>query len=441
MNKSAFYSAGGYIQLPEKHIKAYVDAFCDEFKRTDTDTKLMHLCYALDNGYDMLSEIREFLDNHPEISEDSIKSTLARFIAHMRYPGGDRYVMDRLDTADYIAELLTLDEVCELLIIEIRLRFSYVEDNSDIRFSQSYLRWDKLSSITKSVGTEWLKKYIINPTGYYPVNLDEIMKENHWLELTGKYMQSDWYDEKLKLVYPSPFEEKIIDEFNQKSKADYRFVLGAPAEPWRGNPLKAKVIILSLNPGFKHGINDKVKDLVDIRHREGAMAELCNSLSFQARGLLYQQDYYVKNHKEYQSKKAAGLKNVGYGDALNEIGDYYWYNNINRLNINNQDEFEFFSNFAIIQYCAYTSVSFKDFPKGIVLPSQMLTKELIRHLVYNRKEVLFVIMRSPGKWKSLLDPDVWEKMQSRLIINRNMSQSLSEKNLGKYGFKKINNSL
>lgn len=30
MNKSAFYSAGGYIQLPEKHIKAYVDEFCDE---------------------------------------------------------------------------------------------------------------------------------------------------------------------------------------------------------------------------------------------------------------------------------------------------------------------------------------------------------------------------------------------------------------------------
>lgn len=102
-----------------------------------------------------------------------------------------------------------------------------------------------------------------------------------------------------------------------------------------------------------------------------------------------------------------------------------------------QDEFEFFSNFAIIQYCAYTSVSFKDFPKGIVLPSQMLTKELIRHLVYNRKDVLFVIMRSPSKWKSLLDPDVWQKMQSRLIINRNMSQSLSKKNLGEVEYSSI----
>lgn len=52
MNKGSFYSAGGYLQLPEKHIKAYVDAFCDEFKRTDTETKLMHLCYAADKGYE-----------------------------------------------------------------------------------------------------------------------------------------------------------------------------------------------------------------------------------------------------------------------------------------------------------------------------------------------------------------------------------------------------
>ena len=122
------------------------------------------------------------------------------------------------------------------------------------------------------------------------------------------------------------------------------------------------------------------------------------------------------------------------GDALNEIGDYYWYNNINRLNINHQKEYEFFRNFAIVQYCAYTSVSFKDFPRGVVLPSQELTKKLIRYLAYEREDVAFVIMRSAAKWKELLDADVWEKMQSRLIVNKNMSQSLSENNLGKKNF-------
>jgi hypothetical protein len=69
-----------------------------------------------------------------------------------------------------------------------------------------------------------------------------------------------------------------------------------------------------------------------------------------------------------------------------------------------------------------------------VLPSQELTKKLIRYLAYEREDVVFVIMRSAAKWKELLDADVWEKMQSRLIVNKNMSQSLSENNLGKKNF-------
>ena len=69
-----------------------------------------------------------------------------------------------------------------------------------------------------------------------------------------------------------------------------------------------------------------------------------------------------------------------------------------------------------------------------MLPSQELTKKLIRYLAYEREDVVFVIMRSAAKWKKLLDADVWEKMQSRLIVNKNMSQSLSENNLGKKNF-------
>ena len=241
-------------------------------------------------------------------------------------------------------------------------------------------------------------------------------------------------NENIKIVYPNPYEEQVIDEFNRNAKEDYKYVLGAPAEPWRGNPLKAKVVILSLNPGFKLGVNDEVKDNVDIRLREGAMSELCNTLTFKVDGLLFPQEYYVKGHEEYKEKCSINLSNVDYGDALNEIGDYYWYNNINRLNINHQKEYEFFRNFAIVQYCAYTSVSFKDFPRGVVLPSQELTKKLIRYLAYEREDVAFVIMRSAAKWKELLDADVWEKMQSRLIVNKNMSQSLSENNLGKKNF-------
>lgn len=84
MRRIAFYPVGGErVSLPVRHIKAYVDDYCHEFGQTDTDTKLMHLLYVADKGFDILSHIREFLDNHPEIAQDSIKQTLAYFVSHL----------------------------------------------------------------------------------------------------------------------------------------------------------------------------------------------------------------------------------------------------------------------------------------------------------------------------------------------------------------------
>ena len=435
MRRIAFYPVGGErVSLPERHIKAYVDDYCHEFGQTDTDSKLMHLLYVADKGFDILSPIREFLDNHPEIAQDSIKQTLAYFVSHLRYPEGDRYVDDQFAMANYLKETLSLEKVLDLLMMEIRLRFSYTEDDKSVNFTQKYLRWDSLASLKKSLKSEELLKCMVNPTGYYSVSESDIVKENLWPKLVGEYKRSHWYNEDIKIVYPNPYEEQVIDEFNRKAKEDCKYVLGAPAEPWRGNPLKAKVVILSLNPGFKLGVNDKVQYEKYRGPLEDAMSELINTLSFQVKGFLTPQDYYVKSHEEFKKKYSVKNVYVPYGDALNEIGDYYWYNNINRLNINHQKEYEFFRNFAIVQYCAYTSVSFKDFAKGVVLPSQELTKKLIRYLAYEREDVVFVIMRSAAKWKDLLDADVWEKMQSRLIVNKNMSQSLSENNLGKKNF-------
>ena len=435
MRRIAFYPVGGErVSLPERHIKAYVDDYCHEFGQTDTDTKLMHLLYVADKGFDILSHIREFLDNHPEIAQDSIKQTLAYFVSHLRYPEGDRYVDDQFAMANFLKETLSLEKVLDLLMMEIRLRFSYTEDDKSVNFTQKYLRWDSLASLKKSLKSEELPKCMVNPTGYYSVSESDIVKENLWPTLVGEYMRSHWYNENIKIVYPNPYEEQVIDEFNRNAKEDYKYVLGAPAEPWSGNPLKAKVVILSLNPGFKLGVNDNVQYEKYRAPLEDAMAELINTLSFQVRGLLTPQESYVKSHKEFKEKYSMEGSQVLCGDALNEIGDYYWYNNINRLNINHQKEYEFFRNFAIVQYCAYTSVSFKDFPRGVVLPSQELTKKLIRYLAYEREDVVFVIMRSAAKWKELLDADVWEKMQSRLIVNKNMSQYLSENNLGKKNF-------
>ena len=318
MRRIAFYPVGGErVSLPERHIKAYVDDCCHEFGQTDTDSKLMHLLYVADKGFDILSHIREFLDNHPEIAQDSIKQTLAYFVSHLRYSEGDRYVDDQFAMANYLKETLSLEKVLDLLMMEIRLRFSYTEDDKSVNFTQKYLRWDSLASLKKSLTSEDLLKRIVNPSGFYCVSESDIVKENLWPKLQGDYMRSHWYNEDIKIVYPNPYEEQIINEFNRNVKEDYKYVLGAPAEPWRGNPLKAKVVILSLNPEFKLGVNDNVQYERYRAPLEDAMAELINTLSFQVRGLLTPQESYVKSHEEFKEKYSIEGSQVLCGDALN----------------------------------------------------------------------------------------------------------------------------
>lgn len=175
MRRIAFYPVGGErVSLPERHIKAYVDDYCHEFGQTDTDSKLMHLLYVADKGFDILSHIREFLDNHPEIAQDSIKQTLAYFVSHLRYPESDRYVDDQFAMANYLKETLSLEKVLDLLMMEIRLRFSYTEDDKSVNFTQKYLRWDSLASLKKSLTSEELLKRIVNPSGFYCVSESDI---------------------------------------------------------------------------------------------------------------------------------------------------------------------------------------------------------------------------------------------------------------------------
>lgn len=247
-----------------------------------------------------------------------------------------------------------------------------------------------------------------------------VREENLWPTLIKQYNQYDIYSDVKIHVYPN--DGDIINAFNEqaaskKSSERYKYILGVPAEPWQGNPLTAKLIILSLNPGYDEQYNKTEALKLPPQIIEGVWSEKAKTLRLEADGFLpLQKDY---------------------AEGINLIGAHYWYNMIKDIkNDLNADEDEFFSRIALIQYCAYTSKKYKDFPKRTVLPSQLLTKDIIRDVVYNHPDTKFIIMRSWQKWRELLDDDVWYMMQPRLVINTNMSQSLTIGNLGddKYQF-------
>lgn len=69
---------------------------------------------------------------------------------------------DQFAMANYLKETLSLEKVLDLLMMEIRLRFSYTEDDKSVTFTQKYLRWDSLASLKKSLkGEELLNVWLI----------------------------------------------------------------------------------------------------------------------------------------------------------------------------------------------------------------------------------------------------------------------------------------
>lgn len=417
MDKKLFYSISeNEICLPCS-LRTIIDSFCDEYNELDTETRLMYISYAASHGYNFKKEIEMFLENHTCISADSIKKTLCTFISYMRYGGSSADDMYRCLTDTVLEDTLPLNAVIDLLVVEALMRFSYEENSKgEIIFSQKYLRWKHIIFSEKGKNPDEVKAFIIRPTGYKAVTDHDIRMANHWGEITKGYNQYDLYSETRQHIYPE--DADIIQSFNAKAPKECKYVLGIPAEPWQGNPLTAKLIILSLNAGYDEKYNKDAALSLRASIIEGVWREKARTLRLEAESFLPLQ-------KEY-------------ADAFNTIGANYWYNKLRGLKSDlNMDDQEFFKKIALVQYCAYTSQKYQDFPKDTILPSQLLTKDIIRDLVYNHPDTKFVIMRSWKKWRNLLDDDVWFMMQPRLIVNTNMSQALTKGNLGDNKYQEI----
>jgi hypothetical protein len=430
MKLGSFYCGGEFL-LP-KHIKAYVDSFCHEYKEISKETKLIHLGFAVHQGYDLYEKVASYLKDHSYIDESEITCTICRYIVSLRY-SEDKHFKDDIDVMHLIlCEQLNLRDAIELLVVELNLRFSYNIQGEEVEVTQHYMRWPSIKQLEKEYGEEKTKKIMVKPTGYKDITEDELKKKNLWTELIKNYNQYDLYSETKEHIYPEDYD--IIKDFNGKAKGDdYKFVTGVPAEPWQGNPLDAKVIILTLNPGYVEECN-KTKALgLPPGYIESIWDEKARTLEFNAWGFLpYESNGYSKKSMIQKD----GVKSRA--DAMNVIGDFYWYDCLRGLNKElKQDECRFFENFALIQYCAYTSKKFEEVPQ--ILPSQEFTKDLIRYITYNKPDTLFVIMRGAKKWEKLLDRDVWCHMQPQLIINKNYraKQVLSENMLGKDSYNRI----
>lgn len=247
-----------------------------------------------------------------------------------------------------------------------------------------------------------------------------LRENNPWQAMTLDCLYSDDAHR-----YALDADRSMLEAFNNKlCAADRnRLVLNVPPEPWQGNPLRAKVIFLSLNPGYVDRVNRKLAFLLQ------------SDRDVLRRILQFKQDTICLRARSFFPTSNHELP-VGAHDAVSMLGDWYWENALATLRKavcgSSYPELRFYEDVAIMQFHAYSSEKFQHTfpPAGRWLASQEYTRDLIEYISRARPGVLFVLMRARDKWKKLLLRDgLWDRLNKVIKENRSMSQAISPYNL------------
>ena len=345
-------------------------------------------------GYDFYKDIQDILANHAYISEWEIKYSIGALMAW--HSGESADVMP--DSFDDVSLNEMLDELKDFVVNHYILP----HDGSD----------------------HYLIDCNVDTTDY------DILMANHWNIVADRCRGNEaLFSENNEYIYPG--DKPFIQRYNSKANEKTRFVVNAVPYPFQGNPLSAKVIILSLNPGYVPRVNDYFAKI--LQHfpqlAEGVMGFLRENLQLRVREFMPDVHYASDKHPNYQ-------------DAYNMFGDWYWYDILSKWTAEGLTLEDIFSNVALIQYIPYASEKAKDLPKGCVMPSQMFAKKLIRHIA-NTKDAIFVVPRAVRKWSDLLGL-TWQKLEDegRIIIGKHpLNQHLTANNLGEEQYRKIINHL
>ena len=223
---------------------------------------------------------------------------------------------------------------------------------------------------------------------------DELKASSPWLDylnnLRSNYngeIDSHLFYDNINVIHPDDY--AIIETYNNaRKKEEHRFITNLLAAPFQGNPLTAKVVFLSLNPGYVEHSN---RDLAKVFERITDLPQKINALwsSF-------------LSHEATAMSPSQQDKDLF--TAYQTLVDWYWYNAFAKLREScHLSDDVFFQKVAIVQLMPYHSIKCE---KVIFdLPTMQYTKKLIHHLLKRPDCPLFVVMRSEKMWAKLLGSD------------------------------------
>lgn len=252
----------------------------------------------------------------------------------------------------------------------------------------------------------------------------ELRDCNPWREVADLSARNDFLlSDKHNLVCSD--DKEMIETFNASAKPEHKYHLNIPAYPWYGNPLTAKVIVLSLNPGYDER-QSKIAAMYKMLPQglvEGYAIHLRSMLTF---------DCYSFLPEDF------GPHGVTTRDLANIHQGYYWQDRLTSAFVNEDTGLSFEQindRFAVIQYVGYSSIKYAPLKRGQLLPSQNYTKQLIQFILHNNPDTVFIVPRAVNSWKSLLG-SMW-KDNRFFVSNLPRSQWFSAATLGEEAYSKI----
>lgn len=424
-----FWGVGNQVKFP-RTIRAYFGIGA-ESEELNIDEKLLELGYCLWQGLDLYSTVKSYLEYHVE-HEDDIRLGLANAIEYLRSNETHQdwltyTVLTDGATIEGKQINITLKQIVDLLSAEILVRYR------PNRISQCL--WNYKDILAKYNGMDLINK-LTSPTPATDITISEqeIRDINPWSSLYEFINPIDdaFFNEDSNWLLKD--DAYFIKEFNKNNKDDYKFITNIRPEPFVGNPLTSKVVVLTLNPGFLHRVNNMLARIMPPQITEVIKYQLNAQLHLRA--------------KSFMCENTNTSWNITYRDAQNMIGDWYWYDifeNFRKeagLSAEDSPEDVIYDNVSLIQYIGYFSKSYNALPASVTLPSQRFTRLLIHYLAINKKNVLFVVSRSEREWKELIGEEIWNLLEkeNRLVhrkqfTNKNgIQQTIRTQNFSKNAF-------
>ena len=354
LNRYGDYSE---TNLP-KTYRVYFDPYCDEYSRYPVENKLLDLAYVLTHGFDIKKAIYSILESYPYISKSNIQRAIWNLTA----------VANHADIPN--ASNNSLETDIEIFIEDLLRYYRLPLDNSIPHYLEENFRY-------------------VNEITLYAANGWEIASKN-----VNEYQM---YKDDNFVFYPG--DEELLFRHHKKDIENGTigqiFPVGTCPEPWYGNPLSAKIIILGDMPKDDDFISRCANVVLSFEPR------LMEAVQTMVRRWMCLDGTGIYDDTEF---KQSG---ISVGDAYNSVSYRHWIYELRNLAWELKvDEQDVFNNVCVFNANAYYSSGGNDPLVAGLLPSQYYLRILVNYLVNNKGEnrPLFIIPSSKIHkiWKKVL---------------------------------------